>query len=138
MTALGTYMVQQPFFQIAKIHIPFNFANVIVLPLILGIGVDSGIHLIHRHREGLRGAENLLMTSTARAVLFSALTTLISFATLAFSNHLGISSLAKLLCVGISLMLLANVILLPALLAWADGPTQNLDDESSAMPLKES
>ena len=119
-------------------HIPFNFANVIVLPLILGIGVDSGIHLVHRHREGLRGAENLLMTSTARAVLFSALTTLISFATLAFSNHLGISSLAKLLCVGISLMLLANVILLPALLAWADGPTQNLDDESSAMPLKES
>ena len=44
-----------------------------------------------------------------------------SFATLALSNHLGISSLAKLLCVGILLMLLANMIVLPALLAWLDG-----------------
>ena len=102
-------------------EIPFNFANVIVLPLILGIGVDSGIHLVHRHREGLREAKNLLDTSTARAVLFSALTTLISFATLAFSNHLGIASLAQLLCVGILLMLIANVVVLPAILEWLDG-----------------
>jgi predicted RND superfamily exporter protein len=101
--------------------IPFNYANVIVLPLILGIGVDSGIHLVHRHRSGLAGARNLLATTTARAVLFSALTTLISFGTLGFSNHLGISSLAKLLCVGVLLMLLSNVILLPAILAWRDG-----------------
>jgi predicted RND superfamily exporter protein len=101
--------------------VPFNFANVIVLPLILGIGVDSGIHLVHRHRSGLQGATDLLSTSTARAVLFSALTTLVSFGTLAFSNHLGISSLAKLLCIGIFLMLLSNVIVLPAILAWLDG-----------------
>lgn len=101
--------------------IPFNFANVIVLPLILGIGVDSGIHLVHRHRSGIDDAGDLLSTSTARAVLFSALTTLISFGTLAISNHLGIASLAKLLCVGIGLMLAANVIVLPALLAWLDG-----------------
>jgi hopanoid biosynthesis associated RND transporter like protein HpnN len=102
-------------------NVPFNFANVIVLPLILGIGVDSGIHLVHRHRMGLGGAPSLLATSTARAVLFSALTTLISFGTLAFSNHLGIASLAKLLCVGIALMLVSNVIVLPAILAWLDG-----------------
>ncbi len=104
---------------------PFNFANVIVLPLILGIGVDSGIHLVHRHRSGLGGASDLLSTSTARAVLFSALTTLLSFVTLAFSNHLGISSLAKLLCVGILLMLLSNVIVLPAILAWLDGARES-------------
>jgi hopanoid biosynthesis associated RND transporter like protein HpnN len=102
--------------------IPFNFANVIVLPLILGIGVDSGIHLVHRHRSGLEDATDLLSTPTARAVLFSALTTLISFGTLAISNHLGISSLAKLLCVGVGLMLAANVIVLPALLEWLDTP----------------
>jgi hypothetical protein len=109
--------------------VPFNFANVIVLPLILGIGVDSGIHLVHRHRSGLDGAHNLLATSTARAVLFSALTTWISFATLALSNHLGIASLAKLLCVGILLMLLSNMIVLPALLTWLDGPGES--DRSS-------
>ena len=104
--------------------LPFNFANVIVLPLILGIGVDSGIHLVHRHRMGGRGASELLSTSTARAVLFSALTTVISFATLAFSHHLGIASLAKLLCVGVALMLAANLIVLPAILAL-DGPQKS-------------
>ncbi len=101
--------------------IPFNFANVIVLPLILGIGVDSGIHLVHRHRAGLRGARDLLATTTARAVLFSALTTVLSFATLAFASHLGIASLAQMLCVGVLLMLASNAIVLPAILAWVDG-----------------
>lgn len=101
--------------------IPFNFANVIVLPLLLGIGIDSGIHLVNRHRAGLGDAGDLLDTATARGVLFSALTTVVSFATLAFSNHLGIASLAKMLCAGVLLMLAANVIVLPAILAWADG-----------------
>jgi hopanoid biosynthesis associated RND transporter like protein HpnN len=98
--------------------IPLNFANIIVLPLILGIGVDSGIHLVHRHRLGRD--ENLLATSTAHAVLFSALTTGASFATLAFSNHLGIASLGRMLSVGIGLMLAANVLVLPAILALVD------------------
>ena len=100
--------------------IPFNFANIIVLPLILGIGVDSGIHLVHRHRSGPHGPGGLLDTSTANAVLFSALTTGGSFSTLALSNHLGISSLAQLLTVGIALMLAANLIVLPAILVLVD------------------
>jgi hypothetical protein len=100
--------------------IPFNFANIIVLPLILGIGVDSGIHLVHRHRMGLLGSESLLRTSTASAVLFSALTTGATFATLALSHHLGISSLAQLLTIGIGLMVAANLIVLPAILTLVD------------------
>lgn len=98
------------------IDLPFNFANVIVLPLLLGIGVDSGIHLVHRHRLALGSDANLLETSTARAVLFSALTTALSFATLALASHGGIASLALLLTVGMALMLLANLFLLPALI----------------------
>jgi hypothetical protein len=101
--------------------VPFNFANIIVLPLILGIGVDSGIHLVHRHRTGLQGADNLLRTSTANAVLFSAATTFVSFATLSVSNHLGIASLGQLLAIGIALMLAANALVLPAILTLVDG-----------------
>jgi hypothetical protein len=100
--------------------IPFNFANIIVLPLILGIGVDSGIHLVHRHRSGLLGGQNLLRTSTASAVLFSALTTGATFATLMMSHHLGISSLAQLLTIGIGFMVAANLIVLPAILTLFD------------------
>ena len=115
----ATVMLMLPIAVSVLAQIPLNFANIIVLPLILGIGVDSGIHLVHRHRLGRE--RNLLATSTAQAVLFSALTTGVSFATLAFSNHLGIASLGQLLSVGIGLMLAANILVLPAILAWVDG-----------------
>lgn len=99
--------------------LPFNFADVIVLPLLLGIGVDSGIHLVHRHRLGDHGGA-ILRTSTARAVLFSALTTISSFGSLGFSTHMGIASLGKLLTTGMVFMLIANLVFLPALLALVD------------------
>lgn len=104
--------------------IPFNFANVLVIPLLLGIGVDSGIHLVHRHRVTIatRGAPDapereLLETSTAQAVLFSALTTMASFGSMAFADHPGFASLGQLLLVGVGYTLLANLVLLPALIA---------------------
>jgi predicted RND superfamily exporter protein len=102
---------------------PFNFADVIVLPLLLGIGVDSGIHLVHRHRlEG--DARTILRSSTARAVLFSALTTIASFGSLGFSTHRGMASLGRLLAVGLVLMLVVNLLLLPALLVVTERSDQ--------------
>jgi hopanoid biosynthesis associated RND transporter like protein HpnN len=109
--------------------IAFNFANVIVLPLLLGIGVDSGIHLVHRHRDA-HGREmesaapevELLGTSTAQAVLFSALTTMGSFGSLALSTHPGIASLGRLLLIGVTYTLLCNLIVLPALIAGRGRP----------------
>jgi predicted RND superfamily exporter protein len=95
--------------------IHFDFVNVVVLPLLLGIGVDSGIHLVHRAGEA--SADELLETTTARAVLFSALTTVASFGSLAFSGHRGISSMGKLLVSGMLLNLACNLVFLPALLA---------------------
>ncbi len=112
----------------AVIGIPFNFANIVVLPLLLGIGVDSGIHLVHRHRvtvETLGHAEaperELLETSTAQAVFFSALTTMSSFGSLSFADHVGFATLGQLLLIGVTLVLFANLILLPALLSWWSG-----------------
>ncbi len=99
-----------------------NFADVIVVPLLLGIGVDSGIHLVHRYRDGngdRRGTEGLLSTSTSRAIFWSALTTISSFGSLGFATHLGMASLGQLLCLGVVVMLAANLIFLPALLVLA-------------------
>ena len=96
--------------------IAFNFVNVIVIPLMFGIGVDSGIHLVHRSRELIPG-EGLLGTTTARAVFYSALTTTISFGSLGLSSHVGMSGLGILLSIGMVLTVLCNLILLPALLA---------------------
>jgi hypothetical protein len=99
------------------LDIPFNFADVIVLPLLLGIGVDTGIHLVHRARIGLDGAENLLATSTTRAAILSALTTIASFGTMGFATHLGLATLGQLLTIGVALTLACNLVVLPALLA---------------------
>lgn len=94
----------------------FNFGTVVVLPLLLGIGVDSGVHLVHRaDRLGTRGRD-LLASTTARAVLFSALTSMASFGTLVLSSHRAIASLGALLVVGMLWTLAANLVLLPALL----------------------
>jgi hopanoid biosynthesis associated RND transporter like protein HpnN len=93
--------------------LPLNYANVIVLPLLLGIGVDSGIHLVHRWRSG---EKDLLGTSTARGVFWSALTTVASFGSLGFASHLGMASLGQLLTLGVALTLVCNLFVLPALL----------------------
>lgn len=102
--------------------ITFNFANVIIIPLLLGMGIDSGIHMVHRVRGGGLPDGNLLRTGTARAVFLSAVTTMASFGTLAFSSHLGIASLGQLLTLGIALVLVCNLLVLPALVRVTEGP----------------
>ena len=93
---------------------PFNFANIIALPLLMGMGVDSGIHIMHRLHAGMKKGEHLLQTSTARGVFFSSLTTLCSFTSLAFTSHAGIASMGLLLAIGISFTLICTLIVLPA------------------------
>jgi len=93
---------------------PFNFANVIGLPLLLGIGVDSGVHVLHRARA--TGGDPLA-SSTQRAVLYSALTTLASFANLSLSPHPGTASMGRILAIGVAFTLLATLVVLPAHLA---------------------
>ncbi|PPR75869.1 MAG: hypothetical protein CFH05_00506 [Alphaproteobacteria bacterium MarineAlpha3_Bin4] len=102
----------------AALGLPFNLANVIVLPLLFGLGVAGGIHLVTREREERRNrhAGGVLVTSTPRAVVFSALTTIGSFGSIALSSHPGTSSMGVLLTVSISLTLASTLIFLPALM----------------------
>lgn len=98
--------------------LPFNFVNVVALPLLLGIGIDSGIHLVQRARDPRPMERGLAATTTGRAVFFSAATTLTSFGSLALASHRGVASMGLLLIVGMSFTLLANLVVLPAWLAW--------------------
>jgi hopanoid biosynthesis associated RND transporter like protein HpnN len=97
--------------------IAFNFVNVIVIPLMFGVGVDSGIHLVHRSHSEKAATDGLLGTTTARAVYYSAMTTTVSFGSLAFSSHLGMASLGILLAIGMLLTIVCNLIVLPSLIA---------------------
>jgi uncharacterized protein len=95
--------------------LPFNFANVIVLPLLFGLGVASGIHLVTRQRDAAAG-QDVMRTSTPRAVVFSALTTIGSFASIALSSHPGTASMGILLTIAITLTLASTLFVLPALM----------------------
>ena len=101
---------------------PLNMANILVLPLIFGLGVDNGVHVIDRYR-GEGDVPRLMHSSTPRAVLLSTLTTVGTFAALAMSPHQGTASIGLLLAVAVSLLLLFTVFLLPVLLSWVSGKT---------------
>ncbi|MGE0623031.1 MAG: MMPL family transporter [Pseudomonadales bacterium] len=93
-----------------------NMANILVMPLIFGLGVDTGIHVVHRYRTDGDVAA-LLGSSTAHAVVISALTTIGTFFSLSFSPHKGAASVGMLLTIAISVMLVVTFLVVPALLS---------------------
>ncbi len=97
------------------LDMPFNMANILVLPLIFGLGVDNGIHLVQRFRSEGRLAA-LMTSSTPRAVLLSSLTTAGTFAALSLSPHQGTASIGMLLTIAIGWLLVTTLVLLPVLL----------------------
>ena len=98
---------------------PFNFANVIVLPLLLGFGVDSGIHLVARRRDE-HSVDRVMGSSTPRAIGLSALTTIASFGSLSLSPHYGTASMGILLTLSMLYTVACAVIVLPAVINWRD------------------
>jgi hopanoid biosynthesis associated RND transporter like protein HpnN len=96
--------------------LPFNYANLIALPLIFGLGADSGIHIVERMRRRPAECEVFLRSGTIRGVFFSSLTTMLSFSNLAYTSHVGIASMGQLLTLGILLTLIGCLVVLPAFL----------------------
>jgi hypothetical protein len=98
------------------IGLPLNFANIIALPLLFGIGVAFDIYFVMAWRSGMR---RLLQSPLTRAVLLSAGTTASAFGTLWLSSHPGLSSMGELLAISLAWILATVLFLLPALLAQA-------------------
>ncbi len=93
-----------------------NFYNLVVLPTILGIGDDSGIHFVHRYLEEGKGSITRVLHSTGEHITVSAFTTMLGFGGLLFSIHPGMRSIGEVAILGISLALFAAMFVLPALL----------------------
>jgi predicted RND superfamily exporter protein len=105
----------------AALDLPFNFANVIVVPLLIGLGVAANVHIVVRARDiandlaGTQGdGTGVLDTSTPLAVLLAQLNTVAAFATLAVSHHRGLYSMGVLLGLSIFFVLIVSLIVLPA------------------------
>jgi hypothetical protein len=100
----------------ALVKFPLNFANIIALPLLLGVGVTFPIYFVSAWRDG----EGLLLSSPAgRGMVFSALTTAAAFGSLALSKHTGTAAMGMLLTMALAYTLVATLVLLPALLGPA-------------------
>jgi uncharacterized protein len=95
------------------INLPLNFANIIALPLLLGVGVAFKIYYVMAWRAG---QTSLLQSSLTRAVVFSAMTTATAFGSLWMSSHPGMSSMGKLLALSLVCTMAAAVLFQPALM----------------------
>jgi predicted RND superfamily exporter protein len=106
---------------IGLLDVPLNPANMIVLPLVLGIGIDYGIHLIHDFRNR-RVKRYTVSASTATSILITSLTTIVGFGSMMIASHRGLQSLGRVLVIGITCCLITSVIVLPAILTlWTRG-----------------
>jgi hopanoid biosynthesis associated RND transporter like protein HpnN len=94
--------------------IPFNLANIMTLPLVIGIGVTNGIHILNRFAE--ERTPSILARSTGKAVLVSGLTAIAGFGSLILAKHRGIHSLGCVMATGIAMCMIAGLTFLPALL----------------------
>ena len=94
--------------------IPLNPANIMTLPLLIGIGVTNGIHVLNRVAE--EQTPSILSRSTGKAVLVSGLTTIAGFGSLALGQHRGLQSLGYVMATGLATCMIAGLTLLPALL----------------------
>jgi hopanoid biosynthesis associated RND transporter like protein HpnN len=103
---------------VVTFHIALNFANIIALPLLLGVGISFNVYFVMNWQAGL---DHPLGSATARAVLFSALTTATAFGSLALSRHPGTASMGALLLISLGCTVLSAMFFLPAVLAALAG-----------------
>ena len=110
------------------IGMPLNYANIIALPLLLGIGVAFDIYFVMNWRAG---QTHHLQSSTARAVVFSALTTLSAFGSLALSDDPGTAEMGTLLAISLGCTLFCTLLILPALLGPAPQTRAEWEQEAA-------
>ncbi|OZC04247.1 transporter [Rubricoccus marinus] len=96
--------------------VTLTFYNLVVLPTVLGIGNDGGVHIAHRYREEGKGSIRRVLRSTGEHVTMGALTNLIGFGGLLLSSHPGLRSIGLLAVVGIGATMAATLVFFPALL----------------------
>jgi uncharacterized protein len=97
--------------------ISFNSANIIVLPLILGVGIDSAIYIINRYRQGDETPAQVVMSSAGIGVFLNALTILFSFGALMVAHHQGVFSIGAVMSLGMVASVVVFLAFLPALLS---------------------
>ena len=94
-----------------------NFANIVVAPMVIGIGIDDNIHLYHRIRERKNGGVLNAVSFSGRAIVMTTLTTVVGFGSLTFASYGGLKSIGYLAILGVTSCLIAALFVMPSLMA---------------------
>ena len=90
--------------------------NIMAIPMIIGIGIDDGVHIVHRYQIEGRNAHKPVFASTGRAILLTSITTMLGFGSLWFATYRGLGSMGIALFIGVGTCFLATVIVIPVLI----------------------
>ena len=100
----------------ALIGLRLDFFNVIIMPVVIGIGVDDGVHFYYHYRKSGRGSVGEVMRKVGTAIIMTSLTSMIGFGGLAVTDYAGLRSIGYLAILGIGTTLVATLLVLPAIL----------------------
>jgi hopanoid biosynthesis associated RND transporter like protein HpnN len=114
-----------------------NPANMIGIPLILGVGVDNGVHVLHDYLSQRRRGSYTLHHTTGRGIMVAALTTILGFGTLMISHHRGLFGLGFILTLGVTCCMLAALVVLPAMLRLMSAARRTQLDLIQEQPRRE-
>jgi len=93
-----------------------TMVNIMAIPLIIGIGIDDGVHIIHRYQIEGRDQHQTVFASTGRAILLTSLTTMLGFGSLTFATYRGLGSMGSALFIGVGTCFLATVLIIPTVM----------------------
>jgi len=106
------------------LRVPLNMLMIGVLPLVIGLGVDDGIHVVRRMQEDDHPTPDEAAISVGRAITMTTITTCSSFVVTLFANHTGLESMGKIMLFGLPICLLTSVMIIPALATvWRENPS---------------
>ncbi|MEN6493130.1 MAG: MMPL family transporter [Thermoguttaceae bacterium] len=128
---LGMAMIQM-FGLMGLLNVPLNPANMIVLPLILGIGIDNGVHIVHDFRQ--QTGRYRLSASTANAVVINSLGNMVGFGSLMVANHQGLQSLGRVLTIGMGCSLFSALVMPNLFILWRGHGTEKPSRDDVAEP----
>ena len=108
-----------------------NFFNIVVLPSVIGIGVDNGVHIYHRYREEGAGSLYYVLKNTGLAVTMTTMTTIVGYSGLILARHPGLNSIGDLAIIGIGSTYVTAMIALPAMLQFFERNRTEFEVEPS-------
>lgn len=110
--------------------IKLNFVNIIAIPIIIGIGVDDGIHIVHRWRQEGRGGLKKATAKVGHAILLTSITTMIGFGSVAFYTHRGMASLGQVLFLGVGFCFLSTIMVFPLIGTYLEEKILSVPDKT--------